>query len=235
MNEELKKAIEMVLENKTEDGVMDMLDPVIPKFGFDDAKKLVEETDEGKQFLNSFADSRVSKAVETAVSNFKEKSMPEILNSEIEKAKEALLVEHKIKLSPEEQRIKKLEEETEKIRYENKQKDLLMHKLDKLSETGLPREFMNYISGDSKEDIETNVKNFQELFSSKVSEVTKAEVDKKFKELGTTPKKSDPKGSGKVTKADVDKLFETAKKSGRVEDRAAYSMAKRELLQQQNK
>jgi hypothetical protein len=235
MKEELKKAIEMVVENKSEEGVLDMLNPIMPKFGFEDAKKLVEETDEGKQFINSFADSRVSKAVETAVLNFKEKSMPDILKSEVEKAKEALLREHKIKLSPEEERIKRLEEETEMIRRENKQKDLLMFKLDKISESSLPREFMDYVSGDSKEDIESNVKNLQELFSSKVSEVTKSEIDKKFKELGGTPKKSDPKGGGKISKADVDRLFETAKKTGRVEDRAAYSMAKRELLQQQNK
>lgn len=235
MNEELKKAIEMVIANKSESGVMDMLDPVMPKFGFDDAKKVIEETDEGKQFINSFADSRVSKAVETAVTNFKEKNMPDILKSEIEKAKEALLVEHKIKLSPEEERIKKLEEETEQIKRESKQKDLLMLKLDKLSEKGLSREFLNFVPGDTKEDIINSVENLHELFSTKVTELTKAEVDKKFKEFGNTPKKNDPKGGGKIVKADVDKLFETAKKTGRVEDRAAYSMAKREYLQQQNK
>ena len=235
MNEELRKAIEMVISNKSEEGVMDMLNPIMPKFGFDDAKKVIEDTDEGKKYINSFADSRVSKAVETAVANFKDKDMPDILKQEVEKAKEALLREHKIKLSPEEERIKKLEEETELIRKENKQKDLLMHKLDKLSETGLSRDFLQFVSGNSKEDIDKNIESLQNIFSTKVSESTKTEVDKKFKELGSTPKKNEPRGGGKLSKADVDKLFEVAKRSGRAEDRAAYSMAKREYTQQQNK
>ncbi|MGE7129163.1 DUF4355 domain-containing protein [Lysinibacillus xylanilyticus] len=138
------------------------------------------DNDEGKKWLQSFSDTRVTDAIKT----YETKTLPKKLEEEISK-----------RYPPESEEAKQLREL--KTQFEQSQKEAAREKLinQALSiATGksLPSKLVEFFVGEDAEKTTTNLGILEAEFNAAVQ----AEVDKRFKDGGTPPP---PKGGNPTT------------------------------------
>ncbi|MGE7839601.1 DUF4355 domain-containing protein [Lysinibacillus sp. NPDC093712] len=140
----------------------------------------LNENAEGKSYLQSFADTRVTDAIKT----YETKTLPKKLEEEISK-----------RYPPETEEAKQLRDL--KAQFEQSQKDatrekLVNHALSTATEKSLPSKLVEFFVGEDAEKTTANLGVLEAEFNAAVQ----AEVDKRFKDGGTPPP---PKGGNPTT------------------------------------
>lgn len=149
----------------------------------------LNENTEGKSYLQSFADKRVTDAIKT----YETKTLPSKIEEEIGK-----------RYPPESEEAKQLRDL--KAQFEQSQKEAAREKLvnqalSTATEKSLPSKLVEFFVGDDADKTTANLGVLEAEFNAAVQ----AEVDKRFKDGGTPPP---PKGGGSsaLTKEDVLKM-----------------------------
>lgn len=138
-------------------------------------QSFLNDNDEGKKWLQSFSDTRVTDAIKT----YETKTFPKKLEDEISK-----------RYPPESEEAKQLREL--KAQFEQSQKEAAREKLvnqalSTATEKSLPSKLVEFFVGDDAERTTANLGILEAEFNAAVQ----AEVDKRFKDGGTPPP---PKG-----------------------------------------
>jgi len=138
-------------------------------------QSFLNDNDEGKKWLQSFADTRVTDAIKT----YETKTLPKKLEDEISK-----------RYPPESEEAKQLRDL--KAQFEQSQKEAAREKLvnqalSTATEKSLPSKLVEFFVGDDAERTTANLGILEAEFNATVQ----AEVDKRFKDGGTPPP---PKG-----------------------------------------
>jgi hypothetical protein len=161
----------------------------VNKTSQDDIKKYLE-TDEGKKFLNSYTDSRITKAIKT----YEEKTLPGLVDAKIK--------EMYPEVSPEQKALKEMQMELEKIKKEAMREKLLNKALKIATEKNLPAQIIDRFLGD---DEETTVENLT-LLETILNDAVKKAIEGKLPELGRSPerdkKQNGPMDIAKMSKED---------------------------------
>lgn len=222
MNEELKKALELISTNKDLPELQTELVKVVPVTL---ATKLVEEHEDGKKFLNQYADKRVSQGVTTAIENFKKEKLPSIISEEVAKAEEALTKKLKPELSESEKKLLEVQKRQEELELREKQKDTEVAVLKYLSENKLPVTFATFFKGTSFDELKPAVDAFKDLYTTNIT----SHVENFIKEQGYVPgkDKTDDKSGDSVTEEKLKQLEKRARELGTVQSRTDYALAKR--------
>jgi len=138
-------------------------------------QSFLNDNDEGKKWLQSFADTRVTDAIKT----YETKTLPKKLEDEISK-----------RYPPESEEAKQLRDL--KAQFEQSQKEAAREKLvnqalSTATEKSLPAKLVEFFVGEDAEKTTANLGILEAEFNAAVQ----AEVDKRFKDGGTPPP---PKG-----------------------------------------
>jgi len=197
----------------------------------DSVEDFLTKDDKGKAFLTAKVSSKKKDVVKEYVKSDEYKTAFE---AAVEAAKaeteEAVRKELKKDLTPEQKKIRDLEDKQTKMEKDNLIKDAKIEATNALREYKLPKEFINIVVDvSSVEQTKENITTLADYINKEIEEGVKL----KFKEIGRTPPKGGDDSTVKITQQMVDDLFTKAKASGKLEDRAAYASAKAALRQQQ--
>lgn len=240
MNEELKNAIKLLTGSKDDAEVQAALKELVPGMTVDDAIKMVEADDEGKKFLNTFADKRVTAGVTTAIDNFKKKDMLAIIDEKV-KEKEAELTK---KLKPELTETEKQLMETNKRIADLERKEKIANSTTAVTKLfakeKMDTEFIDHFVGEDMDSSISSASTFIEKFKQAVKAEAEGEVQKIFDKHGYDPKnpgsnRNDGGDTGNVTKAMIEVAHKKAQNLGTHEARAEYSLMKRKYEAQKKK
>lgn len=127
----------------------------VTKMTIDDYKNMLASNDIIKAYYQSSFDSAVGKAVTNHDEKFKKEKLPKLLEEEVQKKLNA-------DLTPEQQKIRKLQEKIEKMELEKAKSELLEANRNKLKEQGLDTSLAKYIQADD------DITFFKELISNSV-------------------------------------------------------------------
>ena len=147
----------------------DVIKALFPQqnISLDAVKQFLENDKDGKQYLQSYGDKRVSTVIET----FKEKTMPTLINDAVLKATGKKKTPEQIKMEELEKKFN--ESEAKRIKSENT--GILK---DKLTEAGLdPLKAIEFFSVDNMENIDKAIGNFKAY----MDEGIKAGIKEKIK------------------------------------------------------
>lgn len=138
-------------------------------------QKYLTDKQDGKDWLSqqkeTEADRRATKAVET----FKEKTMPGLVEEAVKKAKPDE--------TPEQKRIRQLEDDMANGKKELERERLKTAALSKMNEEKLPVEMVDYLIGITKEETDANIEKYKAIHEASV----KSSVESKFKDNGGKP------------------------------------------------
>lgn len=149
-----------------------------------------EEQQEQATFTQSEVDSRISKAVESALSKTKTKLESEY-SQKIEDAKKE--AERLAKLSEKERKdeeLKKREEQLTNRLKELEQKELKSDAISDLSTKGLPSTFADFLVQSDAETTLANINAFKDAFDNAVNEAVKDKLRQDAPRLGDSRKQS---------------------------------------------
>jgi hypothetical protein len=138
------------------------------------------ETEDGKRLLQPRLDAFFTKGLTT----WKEKSMPDVLETEIKKRFPGETPEQK---QIRELQVKQAESERKAVRAELKNKALSI-----LTTKGLPLDLVDQFIGDDEKGTVDNLAQFEKVWTEKLQ----AAVDVKFKENGRAPNNQGGSGGG---------------------------------------
>ncbi|MCO7127807.1 DUF4355 domain-containing protein [Sporolactobacillus shoreicorticis] len=155
----------------------------------DSVQKFLNESEDGKKWLNSFADSRVTQGINT----FKEKSLPEILEKEIAKRYPAE--------TPAEKALRELKQKFEDSEKQRAREALKSKALTAASAKGLPTDLVDFFLGNDEEATTANLSKLEATLKAYEQKI----VNEKFKQNGTTPPASGGSGTP-ITLEDVKKM-----------------------------
>ena len=149
-------------------------------------KGWLETNEEGKSYLNSYADSKVTKGIET----FKTKTLPTLVEEEVTKRNP--------KETEEQKALRQLKSEFDNLKKEASRKELLNSALTYATEKGIPAKYIDRFIGDDSESTIANIDAFGTYFKDAVQQA----VTGTFKDGGrTVTADSDKKGT--ITVADM--------------------------------
>lgn len=137
----------------------------------EDIKALVLENEMTKKWLEKEKDSHFSKSLATWKQN------------NLEKEVEREILKRYPAETPEQIKIRELEQRFVALEKEKEQKEITAKALKVLSEKALPVEMMDFVMGQDETSTLANVDKFEQLFNSAVAKA----VDSKFKEHGRKP------------------------------------------------
>lgn len=152
-------------------------------------KEVVEEfltTEQGKNFIQPKMDSFFSKGLET----WKINNLDKIVSEKV--------AELNPSETPEQRRIRELEEKLNRQESATKQTNLKNKAINYLSEKKMPTSIAEYIKADTEEGVRNTINNLEIEWTLALDEA----VTKRFKEAGNTPKgaTSSNKDTGAMTK-----------------------------------
>lgn len=147
-----------------------------------DAVKAFLETPDGKKLIQPLLDSYFAKGLET----WKEKTLPGILD---EKIKEKFPDE-----TPEQKRLRNLEDELAKERQGRIKSELLNKATQIATQKGLPIEVVQYFVGQDEDTTLTNLGLLEAAWQRHTEKV----VSEKFKDNGRQPEPGNKNGDGKI-------------------------------------
>ncbi|WP_297428906.1 DUF4355 domain-containing protein [Clostridium sp.] len=166
----------------------------------DGVKKFLDESDDGKRYLQAYGDKRVNDGITTAIEKFKKEKMPSLLDEEIKKRfPEA---------DPKDKAIAELKAEMEAMKASNLKKDLTNKALKTLTENKLPSQLADFIVGNDEETTNKNLETLTNIFN-QYGESVKTD----FAKSGAyNPPKGNPKPTDEEAKAinDAKSIMEKA-------------------------
>ena len=178
------------------------------QLSLDVVQSWLNEQEDGKKWLQSFSDTRVTEAIKT----YKEKTLPKLLDEEIQKRYPAETEEQK--------KIRDLQMQMEQFQQQAQREKLNNVALSKATEAGVPSSLVQYLVGADEETTISNIEAFQTEFDKAVQ----LAVDKKFAAGGYTPPK--PQGNNDTIDAQIEQARLEAQQKGTAEARARYAELK---------
>lgn len=240
MNEKLLKALDTINASIKDDATKDeVVGELKNRFGTHVKEPMTVESVEA--FLSK--DEKGKKLVEKAIDSKKESIISEHLKSEdflkkqqaeIDKVKadveETIRKEMNKELTPEQKRIKALEEK-DKLNEQRFQKQKLESVAKEyLADKKLSKEFLQFVVNGENE---AAIKNTIDGLATTLNEAIAKGVKEEFKKVGRTPPKGE-ETAPTITQKMIDDLGAKAKASGKLEDRVQYARMKAEFKKQQN-
>jgi len=231
MNEELKKALALLAAAKDNTEVAAAVGEVFKQadFSVEDFKKFAETAD-GRKFIDSIADARATKGLET----FKTGTMKELLKTETEKAIEEFKKSSGITLSDDQKQINELRKQQAALQAELASSKLATSRESLLSRSKVPAEFRNFITGSDEDSIAKSIESFSSAYDARVAADVKAAVDKEVAKFKMQPGGSDNPPAN-VTEQMLNDAFKKAQSSGTEDDHIAYVNLKDQMYLQNNK
>ncbi|NMM64392.1 DUF4355 domain-containing protein [Clostridium sp. P21] len=188
--ENFNEITEYFTTNKDSEDVKNFMNGLI---NVDKVKNFLETNEEGKQYLQTYGDKRVTKGVET----FKTNTLPKLIEEEIAKRNPS-------NKDPREIKLEQALAEIDKIKAESLKKDLANKALKVATEKKLPSDILNYFIGS---DEETTMNNLTAL--EKSLETYTQSVKDDFLKSGThiPPKGDNLPTTEEQAQAEINKCF----------------------------
>lgn len=149
--------------------------PQAPSLTIDAVQKFLNEQEDGKKFLQSVTDSRVTDAIKT----YEAKTLPKKVQEEINK-----------RYPPETEDAKQLramQADLEAMRHEAEQEKLKNAALQSAADFGVPTELIDLFIREDKETTEANMARYKEQFDAAVDARVQAEIKRRFNESTDNP------------------------------------------------
>lgn len=179
----------------------------------DAVQKFLLEQDEGKKYLQSFADSRVTDAIKTYETKTLPKKIQDAINEQFPPE------------TPQDKKLRAVEAELEQMRNATAQEKLMNTALKTASEYSVPSDIIDLFVRNDEETTTANMARFKEHFETAVDAKVQAEVAKRFAEAGDNP--PPPKGDASYQQR-LEQAREKAVRLGTAEARAEYVEIKNE-------
>ncbi|MEH6945204.1 DUF4355 domain-containing protein [Bacillus sp. JJ722] len=163
--------------------------PEPPALTLESIQAFMNENEDGKKWLQSLTDTRVTDAIKT----YETKTLPKKLEAEIAKRFPAETEEQK--------QLRELKQQFERLETEKQRETLKNKALSVATEKALPSKLVDYFIGQDEESTLKNLTTLEEVFSASVQKA----VEQKFKEGGRDPKPPADPGTP-LTKEAIDKM-----------------------------
>ena len=157
----------------------------------DNVKNFLENNEEGKKYINSYADTRVSKGIET----FKQNNLQKLIDEEIAKRNPST--------DPKDKALADLQKEMDKMKAESARKDLTNKALKLATEKKIPSDLVNYFVGADEETTKNNL----DVLSKALEAYSQKVKDEILKSGSYTPPKSNNITTQEQAKSEVYKYF----------------------------
>lgn len=174
--------------NKDSEDVKNFMGSLI---NVDNVKNFLATNEDGKKYINSYADTRVTKGIET----FKQNNLEKLINDEIAKRNPSQ--------DPKDVALQELKAEMEKMKTESARKDLTNKALKVAQEKKLPTDLVNYFIGQDEESTNNNL----EVLSKALETYTQKTKEEILKSGAYTPPKENKITTQEQAKTEVFKLF----------------------------
>lgn len=155
----------------------------------DGVKSFLESDEDGKGYLQSFTDSKVTKGIDSWKTN------------NLNKLVEAELLKRNPKLTPEQLEVENLRKEIETIKSEKTRAEMTAKYKDVLNEKKIPSTLTNFLLGDDEDVTSANITIFEESMKSYID----AMVEERIKRGSYTPPRGDTNNVGLISQAEYDK------------------------------
>lgn len=156
-----------------------------------DVKNFINSNDEGKQYIQSYGDRRVTEGIE----KFKKGAMQTIINDEVLKATGKKKTPEQIQIEELQKKFEAQEKENTRLKNESTVKSML-------SEAGFdPSKALEFFNIDDMENMETRIGNFKAL----IDEKTQAGIKDAIASGSYTPPGEN--GSGELSVDDLAKMM----------------------------
>lgn len=147
-----------------------------------------------KSFIDSEKDKHSSKAIATALENFKTKDMKKLIDAEV-------LKRTGDNETPEQKRIRELEQQFETLQKEKKHAEMVSKYKDVLNEKKIPSQLVDFLLSDDDQVTNANI----DLFENSMKVFIDAKVEERMKDTSYTPPRD--KGDTKaITKEEFLKM-----------------------------
>ncbi|MBW6408976.1 DUF4355 domain-containing protein [Clostridium weizhouense] len=156
----------------------------------DDVKNFVETNDDGKKYLQTYGDKRVTDGIKT----WKDKNLQTLINDEVLKATGK-------KKTPEQIKIEELEKQFNEQKAKAERAESIAKYKDVLAEKKIPMEMIDYFLTDNEETTNTRIDNF----STYVNDMVSNGVKEKIADGSYTPPGEN--GAGELTADDLAKMM----------------------------
>lgn len=178
------------------------IDEVVSKsyLTLDNFKFKLDES-EFKSFMDSEKDKHSSKAIATALENFKTKDMPKLIDAEV-------LKRTGDNETPEQKQIRELQQQFEALQKEKTHAEMVSKYKDVLNEKKIPSQLVDFLLADDEDITNANI----DLFENSMKAFVDAKVEERMKDSSYTPpeSKEDTKAITKEAFLKMD-LFEQSK------------------------
>lgn len=124
-----------------------------PEIKLDGVKKFLEENDDGKTYLQSIADKRVTDSIET----FKKKNLQSLVDTEYKK-------QHP-DADPKDTKLAEMEKKLEQMQKDTEKKELTNKALKIATEKKLPTELVDFVVGADEDSTNKNLETLAKVFS----------------------------------------------------------------------
>ncbi|SFJ26320.1 protein of unknown function [Terrisporobacter glycolicus] len=156
----------------------------------DEVKNFIETNQDGKQYLQSYGDKRVTDGIKS----WKEKNLQTLINDEVLKATGKKKTPEQLKIEELEKKMLESEAKAQKAEKVSKYKDVL-------AEKKIPTEMIDYFLTDDEETTNTRIDNF----STYVNDMVNSNVKEKIANGSYTPPGEN--GAGDLTVDDLAKMM----------------------------
>lgn len=153
----------------------------------DDVKNFLDQSESGKQYLQSYGDNRVTKGIET----FKEKNLSKLIDDEIKRRYP--------EKTPQELEFENMKIELENMKNENAKKDLKARAIQIANEKKIPLKLVDYFLGNDEEVTSKNFDTYNEIFNSSLSSAIEEKIKGGYKPPTQT---SEPVDESKMSDAE---------------------------------
>lgn len=165
-------------------------------------KNFLETNEEGKKWLQSHTDNKITKAIDTWKANN--------LQGEIDKKVKELYPDE----DPKDKELKQLKAEFESLKRENTKKDILSQVSKSAAEKNLPLEMVQLLISEDLDTTNNNIKTFEEVWTKSLKDNIKTKIEP------YTPVKGN---GGEVTRESFINMSYQDKKQLKREDPDLYS------------
>lgn len=155
----------------------------------DGVKSFLESNEDGKGYLQSFTDGKVTKGIET----FKQNNLQKLVEAE--------MLKKNPKLTPEQLRIQELESKFADMEKAKSRAEMSNKFKDVLGDKKIPSSLTNFLLADDEDVTNANITLFEDSMKSYID----AMVEDRIKQGSYTPPKGDITNLGLISQAEYDK------------------------------
>jgi len=166
--ENFSEVVDYITANSENEDVKNYISGV-NKMDINGVKSFLETNEEGKGYLNSYSDSKVTKGIET----FKTNNLQKLIDAELLK-KNPSLTPQELKIQELEQKFADMEKSKTKVEQMSKYKDVLQQKK-------IPSNMVDFLINDDETVTNANITLFEDSMKSYIEEAIKAKFGNNVK------------------------------------------------------